>query len=685
MFAYAGNADSVVQFDRGKFRKSADAPCGRLASMGDSFLRFKDEVIVHASLFKEGSEIEGKTGVWFEVALPASECKCGKFEECSVFFFEVSSWPVKEFLFELERSLGACCFVREKSSSSYSNDMVCPEGDKCVLHACDVFLGEGMWTRLRLAVGTRHPNISWSRELTVRSELESRGVTQDCVKHLPPYLCFDEGVVYDAVKDRLSDGCMKASEDQLREYDARMRSVYRRFPVNSALDRKLFQLGRVPPDKSLPLSSEELEKVLGYPVAQQWCADYGLLMQGAFRCVDGSNEKARTYYANAVGCQDHPKFWAIVAECKKCVLNDAAEDMQSMILRQFYSTELIPRSIMKFQWKIMKTLDVRNDQTGEDMKYMYGASFEECPFSVTGWELAERTFQDLNKWRGCRAMSKVLDGDWKPCSTFESYMYGSAYTTLKKWKTALSGKDYATNCAIGCGHYNHWRYYFPKNGSGRKAKRTWYIDNVKFKGRFEVEVEDANEWLVGKLFDLVCSDAQCALDYSVLAGSVKKCAIIKILPKFGVDAVINMCREFQERNFAVKKIYRCGKLHNGEVLVEFAKVAGKYNPEWKKETTYDGNDILVCSSVKWILAAMRNSIMLGEDRRVHNLKVLIREGAVPRGNIKVDKEVVSHIPQKIVRGKGSMAVWASSVSCGYDYATATRLGFLEQSDGEVLT
>jgi len=247
-------------------------------------------------------------------------------------------------------------------------------------------------------------------------------------------------------------------------------------------------------------------------------------------------------------------------------------------------------------------------------------------------------YSSLNKCRVARKASVVLDTVFKPCSSIETWTYGNRYSTIAKWKWALKDEIFkggGSMLAAGCGEHNWW------HGACKRLTRKFgvavdFVDINTF-GRKEVRVMDVNDVKPGE-YDYIVSDVQVVLDWERIFEGARKAVMVKLLPSMHKsfsalsDAMI-------ANTFELVGVYACGRLHNGEQIAVFKKLApiadGKlreYNKN--KRDKVSSVDIRVNAAkklvvdglhrdVRAILGLMAGHMAIGEERRKKHLRLLV--------------------------------------------------------------
>jgi len=674
----------------------------KLSEVWESFC---GKVNVVTSSFSCSQEISDLSGRFVEVEIPNCECSCGSFSGDSVFFFEMSPWSPRAFLHVLNQVVQECCRIKSPGFTSYLEDCVCPSGNKFLVETCRRLLNPDTKIDLR-ALYTVYPSES---ELQAKEchdkfqvdEMDVADVKKGC-EVIKPFLCFDLEKVAS-----MCDDPVEATSSSLHLFDMRMMSSFRKLPLDSSVDRYLFQNGLVGKESVLPLSPQDLFKAIQFPAHHSRDADMCLFLRACLNCLKCENLHAREYIGSIVlkNKNQQAVFWQTIKDFAFVLISDK-------MLKSFVDGKIVPEAVNDFR-KRLKDLNLLRYIDGG----VSGGDYSERSLDAPSWMHFLNSQSRLVANRSYRSLSGVLDKEWKPISTFETFAYGSCYSTLKKWKQALQSIDKGSVLAIGCGKYNHWKAYLPRG--------TVYIDKIDF-GRSEVLVGDANEYVTTRRFDYIVSDAECVLDYRAISRSAQRQVYVKVLPRFGVVGVDKMCYDFESEGFVLDAVNRCGKLHNGELIVRFthkswilkcAEVSKIMDDEeevdidgdiyedddeeaggvlqrkqsailqyekgcFGEKPCYDEPCLQMSGDVrsrqdfyngggkaffdfrsetsKIILSNMSDCISEGEDARKRNILVLLCKGLRPSLDVKVDREVVWQIPVKHQRGQGSMALWALS-------------------------
>jgi hypothetical protein len=363
---------------------------------------------------------------------------------------------------------------------------------------------------------------------------------------LSRYSIFDSRMVQEAILLRRAKHDLDTYERVIHEMSIPMASC----PSTCGLFRYLFENGRIEAHQVAPGDSKMFYEILGYYPHTSDDYQFALLAQMFFTA---DSELAKKYVLSIVATD---KF---VLPVRKEM--ERFKQLYDGIVRPEKKKQYV-RDGGTFPGYLTFFVALREILGPRKLACLPAGDYTECTDLGKYTKYAvkfDSAFSLLNVSRQARKEICVLDGFLKYCSSFATWHYGNAYSTIRKWQYEY--KKYPSILAAGCAKNNWWALWFPSY--------TVFIDTKTYGNR---QVHKRNILDVKEPYDLICSDVQVPLDYSSIVGCILSEFHCKVLPSFGEKWIRNHVALMVQNSFKLIFVRKCGRLHNGEVIIGFQKM-----------------------------------------------------------------------------------------------------------------
>jgi hypothetical protein len=522
-------------------------------------------------------------------------------------------------------------------------------------------------------------------------------------KFFKPFSTRTLKAVLDERKGRRSHGIFDEFYSRL---DKSMRSPITYDMVGPHLTRVLFEKGYIDSKKKVPIDIQEAANIIGREVVMSYNIQASWLLAMFVATTDCD---ARAYMMNLLGSDGYRVFYelsSIMGNLTQLELNDMVGGVVNISRagKKMATSVHLATSMNDYLSKFVHILPGIK-YSGRGLRPgIYGISTKKIYTTLGNFN---NIYGKLRKWRNYRARLVIPDTVMKPCSSFETFMYGNRYATGAKWLYVFYIFGPGKYFLGGTGTYGTWyhvfkRFFCEEIKSGKCSATNVDIINPNKYCRENFKQGDAFELAAKDLNDFVLLDLEVpgSLDQymGIFARSLRG-AVIKVLPRFGAVAISFILKAAFAHKFEFLGPSRCGRLHNGEMLLVFyrpttnhkAKIPpqqmfgdydfdeenvpldsvdsddaeGSFNVEhMDEEERIMANERLasellpefVQDNLHLVLGAMQDSMVVGEMIRRRNFAAILAGDLTLSGKGVIFEEVVEsmRIVKRFVKSSGNM-------------------------------